>query len=207
MVLLLDNYDSFAYNLARFLEELGETVVVRRNDDTSVAEIGALAPSHIVISPGPCTPAEAGVSLEVVETLGETVPILGVCLGHQCIASASGGRVVRANRPMHGRLAEIEHDETGLFAGLGSPLRVTRYHSLVVDPEAPGEGVVVTAWSEDGEAMALGHASSPLWGVQFHPEAVMTFGGHRLLANFLALGRGEEPASVSLDAEVCPDIR
>ena len=142
----------------------------------------------------------------MVKALGDRVPILGVCLGHQCIAQALGGRVVRADRPMHGRLDWIEHPVAGLFAGLPTPLRVTRYHSLVIDPATPGSGLIVTAWSRSGEVMAIRHASKPLWGVQFHPEAVLTFGGHRLLANFLAMGRGTDPAEVGVAAVACADL-
>ena len=206
MILLIDNYDSFAFNLARYLEELGETVRVRRNDDVDPAALGYESFSHIVISPGPCTPAEAGASVEVVRAVGPEVPILGVCLGHQCIAAATGGRVVRAARPMHGRLSAIRHSGQGLFAGLPSPLEVTRYHSLIVDPDEPGAGLRVTARTEEGEVMALEHESWPLWGVQFHPEAVLTAGGRRLLENFLALGRGDVPDSEPVEAGLCPEL-
>ena len=206
MILLIDNYDSFAFNLARYLEELGETVRVRRNDDVDPGTLGDEGFSHIVISPGPCTPAEAGASVEVIRAVGAEVPILGVCLGHQCIAAATGGRVVRAARPMHGRLSAIRHEGRGLFAGLPSPLEVTRYHSLIVDPDEPGAGLRVTARTEEGEVMALEHASWPLWGVQFHPEAVLTAGGRRLLGNFLALGRGETPASEPVEAGLCAEL-
>lgn len=206
MILLIDNYDSFAFNLARYLEELGETVRVRRNDEVDPASLGGEGPSHIVISPGPCTPAEAGAAVEVVRAVGARIPILGVCLGHQCIAAATGGRVVRADRPMHGQLSAVRHAGRGLFAGLPSPLEVTRYHSLVVDPADPGSGLRVTAETEAGEVMAVEHDSWPVWGVQFHPEAVLTAGGHRLLANFLALGRGDVPASEPVRAERCPEL-
>jgi len=207
LILLIDNYDSFVFNLARYLGELGETVRVARNDEISVDEIRALDPTHIVVSPGPCTPAEAGVSCAVIEELSETTPLLGVCLGHQCVAAAFGGGLERAARPMHGVVSEIEHDGEGLFAGLPSPLAVTRYHSLIVPENVCGEGIIVTARSRGGEVMALAHSSRPLWGVQFHPEAVMTFGGHRLLANFLALGRGEDSAGVAVEAGRCGEIR
>ena len=206
MILLIDNYDSFAFNLARYLEELGETVHVRRNDEVDPAALGDAGLSHIVISPGPCTPAEAGASVEVVRAVGANIPILGVCLGHQCIAAATGGRVVRAARPMHGRLSAIRHTGRGLFTGLPSPLEVTRYHSLVVDPADTGSGVRVTAETETGEVMAIEHASWPVWGVQFHPEAVLTAGGHRLLGNFLALGRGERPPAEPVEAGRCPEL-
>lgn len=206
MILLIDNYDSFAFNLARYLEELGETVRVRRNDDVDPGTLGDEGFSHIVISPGPCTPAEAGASVEVIRAVGAEIPILGVCLGHQCIAAATGGRVVRAAHPMHGRLSAIRHEGRGLFAGLPSPLEVTRYHSLIVDPGEPGTGLRVTARTEEGEVMALEHVSWPLWGVQFHPEAVLTAGGRRLLGNFLALGKGEVPTSEPVEADLCAEL-
>jgi len=206
LILLIDNYDSFVFNLARYFTELGETVRVDRNDGISLDEIRALDPTHIVLSPGPCTPSEAGVSRAIIEELSDTVPLLGVCLGHQCIAAAFGGRLERAVRPMHGLVSDIEHDGDALFAGLPSPLAVTRYHSLIVPADACGEGIVVTARSASAEVMALAHSDRPVWGVQFHPEAVMTWGGHRLLANFLALGRGEDSATVALEAGPCGEI-
>lgn len=205
MIVLIDNYDSFAFNLVRFLEELGEEVRVHRNDAVGAADVRRESPTHIVLSPGPCTPREAGCSMDLVRELGPEIPILGVCLGHQSIAEALGGTVMRARAPMHGRVSAVEHDGTGLFAGLPSPLDVVRYHSLVVDPARPGNGVRATALA-NGEVMALAHASWPLWGVQFHPEAVLTFGGHRLLANFLALGRGEDPDRVEVTARACGEI-
>lgn len=198
MILLVDNYDSFVFNLARFLEELGERVEVARNDAIEPDAVAARGPTHVVISPGPCTPAEAGVSVPLIRALGDRLPILGVCLGHQCLAEAYGGRVVRAARPMHGRLSAVRHEGTGLFSGLPTPLTVTRYHSLVVDPRAVGDGLRPTARTDDGEIMALAHVSHPVWGVQFHPEALLSEGGHRLLANFLGLGRGEEAAGVDV---------
>lgn len=191
MILLLDNYDSFVFNLARYLRELGEKVRVVRNDDITVAGIETLAPSHIVISPGPCTPLEAGISLELVRSLGEATPTLGVCLGHQCIGAAYGGRIVRAEIPMHGKVSEIEHDGSGLFHGLPSPISGTRYHSLLLERSSIPNGLRITAWTAAGDVMAIEHQTDPVWGVQFHPEAIMTECGHRLLANFLALGRGE----------------
>lgn len=193
MILLLDNYDSFVYNLARYLRELGEEVTVRRNDRITVEEARELGPSHLVISPGPCTPAEAGRANDLVRELGRDVPTLGVCLGHQCIAAASGGSIVRADRPMHGKTSEIRHDGSDLFAGFDDPFTGTRYHSLVVERETLPEPLAVTAWTEAGDVMGLRHRDRPVWGVQFHPEAVLTDGGHALLANFLALGRGHEP--------------
>lgn len=206
MILLIDNYDSFVFNLARYLEELGEEVSVVRNDAITVESVRADAPSHIVISPGPCTPAEASLSVELIRGVSGTIPILGVCLGHQCLAVAFGGRVVRAPRPMHGRLSRVRHGGEGLFAGLPDPLTVTRYHSLVVDPERPGAGVRVTARTADGEVMALERSGDRAWGVQFHPEAILTEGGHRLLANFLALGRDAAPDGVRAVPAGPPEI-
>jgi anthranilate synthase component 2/para-aminobenzoate synthetase component 2 len=206
MIVLIDNYDSFVFNLARFLQELEEDVLVVRNDEISVEDLEREKPSHIIISPGPCTPSEAGVSVSIVQHLGRVIPILGVCLGHQCIGQAFGGRVIRAARPMHGHLTQIQHPGTGLFTGLPSPLEVTRYHSLVIDSESPGLGVTITARTDEGEIMAIKHESQPVWGVQFHPEAVLTRGGHRLLANFLAEGRGDNPEAVSITAEPCSEL-
>ena len=184
-VVLIDNYDSFSHNLARYIRELGATVDVVRNDARTLAEIDALDPTHVVISPGPCTPERAGISLEAVRFFAGRRPLLGVCLGHQCIAQALGGRVVRAARVMHGKTSPVIHDGRMLFAGIPSPLRVTRYHSLIVeDGSLPGD-LAVTARSDDGVIMALAHRHLPIAGVQFHPEAVLTEHGHRLLQNFL----------------------
>jgi anthranilate synthase/aminodeoxychorismate synthase-like glutamine amidotransferase len=185
VVLLIDNYDSFVHNLARYVRELGRPTTVVRNDALSVEEAAAVGPSHIIVSPGPGTPDDAGVSLALIARLGGTVPILGVCLGHQAIGQAYGGRVVRARRPMHGKTSAIHHDGTGVFRGLPQPLRATRYHSLVVAPEGLPEDLVVTARSEEGEIMGLRHHRHPVVGVQFHPEAVLTERGHDLLAAFL----------------------
>ena len=185
MILLLDNYDSFVWNLARYVEELGLEPEVRRNDAVTLDEIAALAPSHIVISPGPCSPADAGISTDVVRRFGATVPILGVCLGHQCIGEAYGGQIVRARRPMHGKISRVTHDGTGVFAGLPSPLVATRYHSLVIAPDSVPAGLVVNAASEDGEIMGVRHAEHPVHGVQFHPESVLTQHGYRMLDRFL----------------------
>jgi len=185
MILLIDNYDSFVYNLARYVRELGETPVVRRNDALTVDEILADPPSHIIISPGPCSPAEAGISTELVTRAGRTVPILGVCLGHQCIGAAYGGEIVRAGRPMHGKTSRIHHRGIGLFTGLPSPFRATRYHSLVIAPASVPPDLEVIATSEDGEIMAVQHARYPVFGVQFHPESVLTEHGYRLIDHFL----------------------
>ena len=187
MILLIDNYDSFVWNLARYVSELGHTRIVVRNDATSLDEIAALAPSHIIVSPGPCSPAEAGISNAVIAAFGASIPILGVCLGHQCLGAALGGKVERAQRPMHGKTSLVRHDGSGVFAGLPDPLRVTRYHSLIVADESLPDALRVTARSEEGEIMALAHAQWPLVGVQFHPEAVLTEHGHDLLRNFLDL--------------------
>jgi anthranilate synthase/aminodeoxychorismate synthase-like glutamine amidotransferase len=187
MILLIDNYDSFVWNLARYVRELGHPRIVVRNDATSLDEIAALAPTHIIVSPGPCTPNEAGISNAVVGTFGRRTPILGVCLGHQCIGATLGGKVDRALRPMHGKTSLVRHDSAGIFAGLPNPLRVTRYHSLVVEDEGLPDELEVTARSEEGEIMALRHRERPIVGVQFHPEAVLTEHGHDLLRNFLTL--------------------
>jgi anthranilate synthase/aminodeoxychorismate synthase-like glutamine amidotransferase len=190
LILLIDNYDSFVWNLARYVGELGHQRLVVRNDAVGLADVETLDPSHVILSPGPCTPAEAGISNAVVAALGPRgVPILGVCLGHQCIGAALGGKVDRARRPMHGKTSLVRHDGTGVFAGLPDPLRVTRYHSLVVEDEGLPAGLRVTARSEEGEIMALAHEDLPIHGVQFHPEAVLTEGGHDLLRNFLGLRR------------------
>jgi anthranilate synthase/aminodeoxychorismate synthase-like glutamine amidotransferase len=185
VVLLIDNYDSFVHNLARYVRELGRPTTVVRNDALTVEDAAAMGPSHIIVSPGPGTPDDAGVSLALIARLGGTVPILGVCLGHQAIGQAYGGRVVRARRPMHGKTSAIHHDGTGVFRGLPQPLRATRYHSLVVTPEGLPGDLVVTARSGEGEIMGLRHRRDPVVGVQFHPEAVLTEHGHDLLAAFL----------------------
>jgi len=185
MILLLDNYDSFVHNLARYVRELGEEAAVRRNDAITLDEIAELAPSHILVSPGPCTPSESGISVEVVRRFGLTIPILGVCLGHQCIGAAYGARVIRAGRPMHGKTSRITHDGSGIFHGLPSPFTATRYHSLVLERATLPAELVVTATSEDGEIMAVRHRSYPVTGTQFHPESILTEHGHTLLRHFL----------------------
>lgn len=189
MILVIDNFDSFVHNLARYLQRLGQETLVVRNDAIDVAGIRALQPQAIVISPGPCTPKEAGCSLEVVRALAGEVPMLGVCLGHQVIGEALGGRVVRAPQPMHGRTSLIQHDEQGLFAGLPNPLSVCRYHSLVVEELSLPRDLQVTARTADGVVMALVHRELPVAGVQFHPEAILSEGGVPLLANFLRLAK------------------
>src|SRR5690606_13186826 len=190
MLLMIDNYDSFTWNLVQYLQSLGAEVRVERNDALTVDEIARLAPERIVISPGPCTPNEAGVSLEVIERLGATTPLLGVCLGHQGIGQAYGGRVVRAGRIMHGKTSQIRHEGKGVFAGLPDAYEATRYHSLVVERSSLPEALEVTAWTEneDGsfeEIMGLRHREYPVEGVQFHPESILTEHGHALLRNFL----------------------
>lgn len=186
MILVLDNRDSFVYNLARYVRELGGEVVIRRSDEMSLDEVEALAPSHILISPGPCTPAESGISTDVVRRFGATTPILGVCLGHQCIGAAYGGDIVRAGYPMHGKTSLVTHDGSGIFAGLPSPLRVARYHSLVIAPGTmpPALRVLATA-DDDGEVMAVAHREHPVVGVQFHPESAATEYGYAIVDRFL----------------------
>jgi len=185
MVLLIDNYDSFVYNLVQYLGELGAEPLVFRNDAVSVEEIAQRAPSHIIISPGPCTPLEAGVSNETIRQLGGRVPILGVCLGHQAIGHVCGGRVIRAKRPMHGKTSLIHHDGRRVFAGLPSPLTATRYHSLIIERETLPDCLEITAETEGGEIMGVRHRDLPVEGVQFHPEAILTEHGHQMLRNFL----------------------
>jgi para-aminobenzoate synthetase component 2 len=187
MILVVDNYDSFVFNVARYFEELGRHAEVVRNDAVTVEAIERLAPEAVVLSPGPCTPTEAGVSLDVVRRLSGKLPILGVCLGHQAIGEAFGGRVMRARRPLHGRASRVAHDDAGLFQGLPNPLSAGRYHSLIVEFDEGYDGPLkVTGRSEEGEVMALEHAEHPTFGVQFHPESILTESGHRLLENFLA---------------------
>lgn len=187
MILLLDNYDSFTYNLYQYLSELGAQVLVKRNDELSVSDVAALAPEKIVISPGPCTPNEAGISVALIRELGAAVPLLGVCLGHQSIGAAYGGAVVRAPRVMHGKLSAIHHSGYGVFAGLPEPFQATRYHSLIVRRDDLPDCLEVTAWTADGLIMGLRHREYPVQGVQFHPESIMTEAGKDLLRNFLAL--------------------
>ena len=189
MLLVIDNYDSFTYNLVQYLGELGEDVEVRRNNALTVDEVDALAPSAVVISPGPCTPSEAGISVPLVRTLGARIPMLGVCLGHQSIGEAYGGRVVRADYVMHGKTSQLLHDGSGLFAGLPSPLEVMRYHSLVVERASLPAALEITATveSDPQQIHALRHREHPVWGVQFHPESILTQGGMTILRNFLTM--------------------
>ncbi len=198
MILVLDNYDSFTYNLVQYLGELGEELVVYRNDALTVEQVGRLAPEAIVVSPGPCTPSEAGISVEVIRRYGAEIPLLGVCLGHQAIGEAYGGNVVRASRVMHGKLSHITHDGTGLFAGVPSPLGVMRYHSLIVERSSlPDElEVIAVAQDDPSEIHALRHRTHPVWGVQFHPESILTESGRDLLVNFLTMARQVPQSSV-----------
>lgn len=197
MILVVDNYDSFVFNVARYFEEIGRPTEVVRNDATTVEAVEALAPEAIVISPGPCTPTEAGVSLDLIRRVSGRIPILGICLGHQAIGEVFGGRVERARRPLHGRASRVEHDDTGLFSGLPNPLSVGRYHSLIVSFDEGYDGpLVVTGRSEEGEVMALAHREHPTFGVQFHPESILTEGGHRLLQNFLTAAEDRLSCSV-----------
>lgn len=189
MILVVDNYDSFTWNLVQLIGQLGGVPLVKRNNEITLDEIDALAASHIIISPGPCTPNEAGISVEVVRQLGPRVPLLGVCLGHQSIGAAYGARIVRARRPMHGKVSPITHTGEGIFEGLQSPLRVTRYHSLVIEPGSLPPELEAVAWSSDSEGddviQAVRHRSHPVWGVQFHPESIASEGGKQILENFL----------------------
>ncbi len=195
MILVIDNYDSFTYNLVHYLAELGARLEVRRNDRVSVDEALAMRPEALLLSPGPCAPDQAGVCLPLLAAAPETLPILGVCLGHQAIGQAFGGRVVRAKSLMHGKTSEVAHTGRGLFEGLPDPMTATRYHSLSIAEDSLPEVLEVTARAEDGEIMAFSHRSRPIHGVQFHPESIATVGGHRLLANFLDLaGIAHSPA-------------
>jgi anthranilate synthase/aminodeoxychorismate synthase-like glutamine amidotransferase len=196
MILVIDNYDSFVHNLARYLRRLGQETLVVRNDAVTLDDVRSIKPSAIVLSPGPCTPNEAGCSLGLVRQLAGKIPILGVCLGHQTIGAALGGKVIRAPGPMHGRASLIRHDERGIFEGLANPLTVGRYHSLVVDPDSLPKDLEVTARTDDCVIMALAHRRWPLFGVQFHPESILTEGGHAILWNFLKLVGIETPTDI-----------
>ena len=196
MILVIDNYDSFTYNLVHYLNELGAETVVHRNDALSVAEALALRPEAVLLSPGPCTPNEAGICLALIAEAPPALPILGVCLGHQAIGQAMGGHVVRAKALMHGKTSAIHHAGAGVFSGMANPFTATRYHSLAVAREGLPESLSVTAWTDDGEIMGLQHQGRPLHGVQVHPESIATEGGHRLLANFLDLAGVKRLAEV-----------
>ncbi|KRE45282.1 aminodeoxychorismate/anthranilate synthase component II [Paenibacillus sp. Soil522] len=185
MILVIDNYDSFTYNLVQYLGELGEEIIVKRNDEIDLAGIEALAPDHILISPGPCSPNEAGISLSLIEHFKGKIPIFGVCLGHQSIGQAFGGEVVRAEKLMHGKTSAIHHNEKSIFAGMPSPFTATRYHSLIVRRETLPDCLEITAETDEGEIMALRHKEYPIEGVQFHPESIITEHGLTMLRNFL----------------------
>jgi anthranilate synthase/aminodeoxychorismate synthase-like glutamine amidotransferase len=187
MVFVLDNYDSFTYNLVQYMGELGAEMVIRRNDELSVDEVEALGPERIVLSPGPCTPQEAGISIDLIRRMAGRVPILGVCLGHQAIGAAFGGDVVRAAKLMHGKTSEVEHDGKTVFAGIASPMTCTRYHSLIVSEKNLPDELEVSARTKDGTIMGLRHRKYPVEGVQFHPESVLTGDGKRLIKNFMEL--------------------
>jgi anthranilate synthase component II len=190
MILLIDNYDSFTFNLYHFLGEVGAQSEVWRNDKLSVADAMEMRPEAIVLSPGPCTPTEAGICLELIAAAAGKIPLFGVCLGHQAIGQAFGGKVVRAPEPMHGKVSEIAHAGTDVLAGVPSPFRATRYHSLIVERDTLPDTLVPTAWTDDGIVMAMHHRTLPVYGVQFHPESIASEHGHAILANFLALARG-----------------
>jgi anthranilate synthase component 2 len=194
MLLMIDNYDSFTYNLVQYLGELGEDVRVFRNDQITIDEVEALHPASIVISPGPCTPNEAGISVGLIKRFAGQIPLLGVCLGHQSIGQAFGGRIVHAKSVMHGKTSSIHHENKGVFAGLPNPLTATRYHSLVIDRASLPECLEITAWTDDGEIMGVRHRQLMVEGVQFHPESILTEAGHELLENFL---RQVQPAAVT----------
>jgi len=188
MLLMIDNYDSFTYNLVQYFGELEQDVAVYRNDEITLEKIDALKPRHIVISPGPCTPNEAGVSVPLIKQFAGRIPILGVCLGHQAIGQAFGGRIVHAKEVMHGKTSAIRHDAQGVFRGLPDPFQATRYHSLVIERASLPDCLEITAWTDDGEIMGVRHKTLPVEGVQFHPESILTERGHALLANFLRGG-------------------
>lgn len=189
MLLMIDNYDSFTYNIVQYLGELGEEVRVHRNDKITIPEIEALKPERIVVSPGPCSPEEAGISVAAIRHFSGKIPLLGVCLGHQAIGAAFGGNVVRSSTLMHGKTSPIHHNGQGLFKGLPNPFAATRYHSLVVERSSFPACLEITAWVEEGEVMGLAHRELPVWGVQFHPESILTVGGMELLSNFLEMSR------------------
>lgn len=202
MILVVDNYDSFTYNLVHYLAELGAQTHVVRNDDLTVEEAWALQPEAVLLSPGPCAPDQAGICLSLIETAAETMPILGVCLGHQSIGQAFGGEVVRAKTLMHGKTSPILHEGRGVFGGLPSPFTATRYHSLAVRRETLPDALEVTAWTEDGEIMGLSHRTRPIHGVQFHPESIATEHGHAMIANFLDLAGVKRQSSLKNPASV-----
>jgi anthranilate synthase/aminodeoxychorismate synthase-like glutamine amidotransferase len=199
MIVLIDNYDSFTYNLVQYFGELEDDIRVIRNDKIDVAGVRELNPDHIIISPGPCTPNEAGISVEVIRELGKDFPLLGVCLGHQSIGQAYGGDVVRADRIMHGKVSQIRHTGNALFEGVPSPFTATRYHSLIIKRDTCPDCLEITAETDEGEIMAVAHKEHPVWGVQFHPESILTEAGKQMVANFMKLekaaGRPLRPSS------------
>ncbi len=188
MILVLDNYDSFTYNLVQYLGELGADIVVKRNDEIDLAGIDSLGPDHLLVSPGPCTPNEAGISCEAIRHMAGRIPVFGVCLGHQCLGQVYGGDVIRADRLMHGKTSPIRHRGEGVFQGLSSPFDATRYHSLLVKRATLPDDLIITADTEEGEIMGLQHRDLPVYGVQFHPESILTSQGMQMLKNFLAMG-------------------
>ena len=187
MLLMIDNYDSFTYNLVQYFGELGQDVRVHRNDEITVDEVAAMKPDHIVISPGPCTPNEAGISVATIQRFAGQIPILGVCLGHQSIGQAFGGRIIRAKQLMHGKTSLVHHNDTSVFRGLPNPFTATRYHSLVIERESIPDCLEITAWTADGEIMGVRHRDLPVEGVQFHPESILTEHGHAMLGNFVGV--------------------
>ncbi len=203
MILLIDNYDSFTFNLVHFLGDVGARCDVRRNDALTVDQALARAPEAIVLSPGPCTPNEAGICLDLIAAAAGRIPILGVCLGHQAIGQAFGGQVVRAPAPMHGKTSRIHHDGSDIFEGVPNPFTATRYHSLIVDRASLPDVLVPTAWTEDGIIMAMRHRALPIFGVQFHPESIASEAGHAILANFLRLARGGNAPAPARAAPAC----
>ncbi len=187
MLLMIDNYDSFTYNLVQYFGELGQAVRVHRNDEITVDEVAAMKPDHIVISPGPCTPNEAGISVATIQRFAGQIPILGVCLGHQSIGQAFGGRIIRAKQLMHGKTSLVHHNDTSVFRGLPNPFTATRYHSLVIERESMPDCLEITAWTDDGEIMGVRHKTLAVEGVQFHPESILTEHGHAMLGNFVGV--------------------
>jgi anthranilate synthase component 2 len=187
MLLMIDNYDSFTYNLVQYFGELGQDVRVHRNDEITVDEVAAMKPDHIVISPGPCTPNEAGISVATIQRFAGQIPILGVCLGHQSIGQAFGGRIIRAKQLMHGKTSLVHHNDTSVFRGLPNPFTATRYHSLVIERESIPDCLEITAWTDDGEIMGVRHKTLAVEGVQFHPESILTEHGHAMLGNFVGV--------------------
>lgn len=193
MILMIDNYDSFTYNLVQYLGEMGETLLVKRNDQITIEEIELLAPDLLMISPGPCSPDEAGISLEAIEYFCGKIPIFGVCLGHQAIGQVFGGKVIRAERLMHGKTSRVYHDSKTIYHNISNPFTATRYHSLIIERESLPDWIEITSWTEEGEIMGIRHKELPIEGVQFHPESIMTESGKQLLRNFVEANRARQP--------------